>query len=684
LRFAHGTGGGYTTSGASSSSRSSGGSPADAPSRDVIAQLYQDMLRSAGGDPQLVALRLAEMGFKPADVQEEQQQQQSIKAVGGGAGGLSPWGSLPSKQSLKSNPGACGDAPAVASSIPPLHGFRPALAMRAAACCRPFCRSVCPHPALASSAASAGPPPRGDRDLDGQAAEAGAPSHFFCPVSLQIMRDPVLIAATGQTYDRPCIERWLAAGHCSCPATGVALTPPVSLVPNVALRGSIEDWAEKHAPWLLVGGGRGRGERVLVRTARACWARCAAAGLHALAAQPSSASEGLPPRRVLAATAASGCAAAQDGDRRVKPIPKDEQFGGMPAAGRAGGDADLAFAIQLQQEELQRLAQQRAAVGAAGVAGAGAAPGVAAFGVDSRGAGAPGGGGPGRQRGGAAARRGRGCLRGWLSPTAALLFGATAAYIALFVVSLALNGWNIENLALNPWAGSSPTALMEVGAQEADAVASGGQWWRLLSSPFVSAGVIQLLLNMSCLWTLGRHLEAALAPRPAPAIAATYLLGGWAGALASANLNHYYITCGASAGVCALLGACHACRVCVWGGGGGAGGGGPRPRPGAPPPGAVWADQLLQAGKYVSRLWTALVLGLLTGVYIVMSLLPLMDPWYQAAALLTGEEHGCLCLLRTVERACSRGRGEAAQAAASRGAPCERGWMRERHATAAG
>lgn len=59
---------------------------------------------------------------------------------------------------------------------------------------------------------------------------------------------------------------------------------------------------------------------------------------------------------------------------------------------------------------------------------------------------------------------------------------------------------------------------------------------------------------MSCLWTFGRHLEGALRPWPAPSMAALFLLGGWVGALASANLNSLYVTCGASAGVCALLG----------------------------------------------------------------------------------------------------------------------------------
>lgn len=41
-------------------------------------------------------------------------------------------------------------------------------------------------------------------------------------------------------------------GRNLCPSTGTVLTLPVTLVPNVALRKSIEVWAEKHARWMLV------------------------------------------------------------------------------------------------------------------------------------------------------------------------------------------------------------------------------------------------------------------------------------------------------------------------------------------------------------------------------------------------------------------------------------------------
>ncbi|KAG8074447.1 hypothetical protein GUJ93_ZPchr0006g44136 [Zizania palustris] len=38
------------------------------------------------------------------------------------------------------------------------------------------------------------------------------PDDFHCPISLDLMKDPVIVA-TGQTYERGCIERWLKAGH---------------------------------------------------------------------------------------------------------------------------------------------------------------------------------------------------------------------------------------------------------------------------------------------------------------------------------------------------------------------------------------------------------------------------------------------------------------------------------------
>eukprot|EP00193_Tetraselmis_chui_P006469 CAMPEP_0177764970 /NCGR_PEP_ID=MMETSP0491_2-20121128/7731_1 /TAXON_ID=63592 /ORGANISM="Tetraselmis chuii, Strain PLY429" /LENGTH=521 /DNA_ID=CAMNT_0019281265 /DNA_START=443 /DNA_END=2008 /DNA_ORIENTATION=+ len=72
-----------------------------------------------------------------------------------------------------------------------------------------------------------------------------APSSFFCPISMDLMADPVMVA-TGHTYDRSCIERWLAQGHRTCPATGVRLRH-LELTPNFALRSAIQDWASENS-----------------------------------------------------------------------------------------------------------------------------------------------------------------------------------------------------------------------------------------------------------------------------------------------------------------------------------------------------------------------------------------------------------------------------------------------------
>ncbi|KAK3206768.1 hypothetical protein Dsin_020814 [Dipteronia sinensis] len=70
------------------------------------------------------------------------------------------------------------------------------------------------------------------------------PKDFCCPISLDLMRDPVIIS-TGQTYDRSSIARWMEEGHCSCPKTGQMLAH-TRLVSNRALRNLIVQWCTAH------------------------------------------------------------------------------------------------------------------------------------------------------------------------------------------------------------------------------------------------------------------------------------------------------------------------------------------------------------------------------------------------------------------------------------------------------
>ncbi|KAL2330254.1 hypothetical protein Fmac_017835 [Flemingia macrophylla] len=69
------------------------------------------------------------------------------------------------------------------------------------------------------------------------------PHEFLCPITLEIMTDPVIIA-TGQTYERESIEKWFRANHNTCPKTRQPLEHQ-SLAPNCALKSLIEEWCEK-------------------------------------------------------------------------------------------------------------------------------------------------------------------------------------------------------------------------------------------------------------------------------------------------------------------------------------------------------------------------------------------------------------------------------------------------------
>ncbi|URD96159.1 U-box domain-containing protein 15 [Musa troglodytarum] len=75
------------------------------------------------------------------------------------------------------------------------------------------------------------------------------PNDFLCPISLEIMMDPVIVA-TGQTYERRSIQMWLDAGHRTCPKTRQTLSH-LSLAPNYALRNLILQWCERNKVELL-------------------------------------------------------------------------------------------------------------------------------------------------------------------------------------------------------------------------------------------------------------------------------------------------------------------------------------------------------------------------------------------------------------------------------------------------
>ncbi|KAK4353510.1 hypothetical protein RND71_029028 [Anisodus tanguticus] len=72
--------------------------------------------------------------------------------------------------------------------------------------------------------------------------EMGIPPLFRCPISLDLLKDPVTLC-TGQTYDRSNIEKWLSSGNSTCPVTMQKLNDS-SIVPNTTLRHLIDRWLQ--------------------------------------------------------------------------------------------------------------------------------------------------------------------------------------------------------------------------------------------------------------------------------------------------------------------------------------------------------------------------------------------------------------------------------------------------------
>ncbi|KAK6940470.1 U-box domain [Dillenia turbinata] len=68
------------------------------------------------------------------------------------------------------------------------------------------------------------------------------PDEFRCPLSKELMKDPVIVS-TGQTYDRPFIQKWLKAGNRTCPQTLQVLSH-TNLTPNHLIRGMILKWCK--------------------------------------------------------------------------------------------------------------------------------------------------------------------------------------------------------------------------------------------------------------------------------------------------------------------------------------------------------------------------------------------------------------------------------------------------------
>ncbi len=71
---------------------------------------------------------------------------------------------------------------------------------------------------------------------------------FRCPITQDVMVDPVIVTETGHTYERSAIEQWLRT-HNTDPKTNVRLMSK-KLIPNHSLRASIQEFAANNGAGL--------------------------------------------------------------------------------------------------------------------------------------------------------------------------------------------------------------------------------------------------------------------------------------------------------------------------------------------------------------------------------------------------------------------------------------------------
>ena len=79
-----------------------------------------------------------------------------------------------------------------------------------------------------------------------------------------------------------------------------------------------------------------------------------------------------------------------------------------------------------------------------------------------------------------------------------------------------------------------------------------GEWWRLITSAFLHAGIIHLAMNMLALWWFGGALEAALGRGR---FVLLYVVSGLAGSAGALLLSPDAVTVGASGAIFGMLGA---------------------------------------------------------------------------------------------------------------------------------
>ena len=131
----------------------------------------------------------------------------------------------------------------------------------------------------------------------------------------------------------------------------------------------------------------------------------------------------------------------------------------------------------------------------------------------------------------------------------------------VLIVSIALNGWIVEPIDVNPMIGPSAQTLIRMGAKDSYLIVNENEAWRLLSSTVLHAGLVHYFINTLALWFVGKAIETT---HGMVAAAILFVIPAIGGTILSAIFLPQYITVGASGGIFGLIGACLSDIIMNW------------------------------------------------------------------------------------------------------------------------
>eukprot|EP00980_Cylindrotheca_fusiformis_P013505 scaffold3450_cov114-Cylindrotheca_fusiformis.AAC.10 len=197
------------------------------------------------------------------------------------------------------------------------------------------------------------------------------------------------------------------------------------------------------------------------------------------------------------------------------------------------------------------------------------------------------------------------------------------ACTVLLIASIALNGWVLEPLEVNPMIGPSAQNLIRMGAKDSYMIVNENEAWRLLSATLLHAGLVHYFINTLALWFVGKAIETS---HGMMAAAILFVIPAIGGTILSAIFLPEYISVGASGGIFGLIGACLSDIIMNWK--------------------LLFSDFVSENGKKHRHAMVVVFLLLDIALNCIIGLTPYVDNFTH----LGGMGLGLLCGLSTMER----------------------------------